>query len=77
MHLEEPLVALKLPAGHATHCPPSGPVYPGTQRQSVTSALPIRELDRFPAGHARQTMPALSLRYVPGAHSMHSDDPLI
>eukprot|EP00961_Rhodomonas_salina_P218340 2950370-Rhodomonas_salina.1 len=61
MHSVEPLITLKLPASHAAHCPPSGPVYPALHRQSVTTPLPVSELDRFPAGHAMHTVPALTL----------------
>jgi hypothetical protein len=40
-----PCVALYLPASHAIHVPPSGPVYPTTHRQLVTTILPLREIE--------------------------------
>ena len=40
-----PCVALYLPASHATHAPPSGPVYPTTHRQLVERLLPLREIE--------------------------------
>ena len=45
-----PLVALNLPATHATHAPPSGPVYPRPHLQSPAAELDSAET-AF-AGHA-------------------------
>ena len=39
-HSALPAVSLYLPAGHAVHSPPSGPVYPASHLQSVTLSLP-------------------------------------
>ena len=40
-----PCVALYPPASHATHVPPSGPVYPGLHRQLVRRLLPLGETE--------------------------------
>eukprot|EP00961_Rhodomonas_salina_P024741 333084-Rhodomonas_salina.3 len=67
-----PRAHVQLPAKHAVHCPPSGPVYPALHRHWV---LPGSELERFPAGHSRHTEAPLTFRYVPAAHNTHSVDP--
>jgi hypothetical protein len=45
MQLAEPVIAVYLPASHAVHGPPSGPVDPALQMQLVTTALPSGELE--------------------------------
>ena len=54
-HSALPAVSLYLPATHAVHSPPSGPVYPALHLQSVNVSLPAVELEF--AGHA-PTAPA-------------------
>ena len=39
-HGVDPLISLKVPAGHSMHAPPSGPVYPALQLQAVSALLP-------------------------------------
>ena len=46
----DPFTALYLPASHAAHVSPSGPVYPALHLQSVTLLLEGSEVD--PDGHA-------------------------
>jgi len=74
---EEPLLALNSPGKHATHCPPSGPLYPALQTQSDTSVLPCNVSDLFPEGHDTHAVPPVIFRYSPALHALHSDDPLI
>ena len=42
-HAADPFTSLKLPASHASHSAPSGPLYPLLQVQLVSSPLPTLE----------------------------------
>ena len=42
-HAADPFTSLKLPASHASHSAPSGPLYPLLQVQLVSSPLPSGE----------------------------------
>lgn len=42
-HAAEPVAFLKLPMAHAVHGPPSAPVYPALQTQSLRAVLPAGE----------------------------------
>lgn len=66
LHAALPAAALKVPPAHATHSPPSAPVKPALQRQSLGSVLPAGEAEN--AGHAvaRSRAPA---QYAFGAHA--------
>ena len=44
-HVENPLTSLYVPAIHAVHAKPSGPVYPLLQVQLVSSPLPAPEYE--------------------------------
>ena len=45
VHAADPVDALYLPASHAVHGPPFGPVAPAMQVQFVKAALPAGELE--------------------------------
>ncbi len=45
MHASDPVEALYLPATHAVHVPPSGPVDPALQVQLVEAELPTGEME--------------------------------
>mgnify|MGYP007083791800 CR=1 FL=1 len=49
LHAADPNTILYFPATHEVHGPPSGPVEPALQVQSVETKLPVRELEF--AGH--------------------------
>ena len=62
-----PAASLYLPATHASHAPPSGPVYPALHMQAVEAVLAAGESDS--EGHSVQDLgPGRSL-YVPIAHT--------
>jgi len=67
VHAAEPLLALYSFATHATHGPPSGPVYPALHRQLATDVAPA-ELDES-VGHAAQGADPVPALYVPVAHA--------
>jgi len=65
-----PAAALYLPASHATHASPSGPVKPALHVQAVEAVLPSGELELDK--HAVQaSLPAVSL-YLPATHATHA-----
>ncbi len=78
VHATLPLVVLYLPAAHAVHVPPFGPVYPMLQVQLESAALPLGELEL-----SRQTMHVVSsvapvlVEYLPAAQSVHATLPLV
>ena len=79
LHAALPPPILYVPATHAAHGPPSGPVYPALQAadtQSATASLDIA--DMVPAGHATQVdalVAAAVPEYVPAAQSEHGAVP--
>ena len=71
-HASPPLIIFQVPASHATHAPPSGPVYPASHAQSVSLSLLESELEC--EGHAAQLPgPAVAL-YVPLKHLLHAPE---
>ena len=65
-----PGCALCLPAAHAAHGPPSGPVEPALHVQFVEAVLPSGELDL--AAHAvHASLPDAAL-YLPDTHAEHA-----
>ena len=76
VHGAVPLTSLCVPAPHATHAPPSGPVYPASQVQCERLLLPAP--DTACAGHslhaASEVSPVL-VEYLPRAHRVHSPVP--
>ena len=69
-HGRDPVTDLYVPAGHAVHSPPSGPVYPVLHLQSVKALLPAGELE--PVGQSEHcALPVMSL-YVPSTHAVQS-----
>ena len=60
----------KLPAGHATHTPPSWPLYPALHAQSAAEVAGGMEV--LCAGHARHAVCALALLNVPAGHCLHT-----
>ena len=60
MHATLPLMILYVPAPHAAHVPPFGPVYPALQTQAATAVL--KAGDMLLAGHVVQaTLPVVGL----------------
>jgi hypothetical protein len=68
-HVALPDAFLNLPASHAAHGPPFGPVYPGLQEQDVTIMLPADEFE-FAGQLVHGALPFKSL-YVPDGHIVH------
>ena len=54
----------KVPTGHGSHGPPSGPLMPAVHLQSVTTVLPDSECE--PVAQLRQFVP--EALYLPGPH---------
>ncbi len=78
MHATLPLAILYVPATHAAHGPPFGPVYPALQMQAVTAVPWPGELEF--AGHVKQFVTAeapVEAEYVPGAQLVHVALPLV
>ena len=76
VHAADPFTSLKLPTSHASHVPPSGPVYPLRQVQLVIILLPSSEC--VLAGqslHVDSEISPVSVEYLPSAHGEHGDDP--
>ena len=72
VHETEPVTSLYFPAAHAEHVPPSGPVNPWLQRQTVERVLPIGDCE-FP-GQLKQNSEAEALtfiEYLPAPQPMH------
>jgi hypothetical protein len=80
VHSSVPLLVLNVPAMHATHVPPSGPVYPMLHLQPVT-VLPLTEFEC--AGQLVQLLdpvcsPVTSVAvrarnpYVPAGQALHA-----
>jgi len=69
LHAAVPETFLNLPASHATHGPPFGPVYPGLHKQSPMLVLPNDEF-AFAAQLVHAALPFVDL-YVPDGHILH------
>ena len=67
VHAAEPAAALKKPAAHGAHGPPSGPLKPTLHRQPPRDALPATEIE-FAGQSLHAAEPAPSL-YFPARHS--------
>ena len=77
VHTAAPVVSLYVPAAHAVHVPPLGPVKPALQVQAISTELAIGELE--PVGHPRQvvaTVAALVVEYFAAAQSVHTAVPV-
>jgi hypothetical protein len=73
----EPVDALYLPASHAVHGPPSGPVDPALQMQLVKAALPAGELEFDGQSlHVELAEAPKSVEYVPVPQYVHAADPV-
>ncbi len=69
-----PLAALKVPASQAAQGPPSGPLKPGSQRQSTRRALWGREKEALAQalqGSVSSSSSAAASLYVPPAQDWH------
>jgi hypothetical protein len=78
VHDPLPLKSLYVPAPHASHGPPFGPVYPALQTQAVTTVLRLGELEF--AGHVKQLVTAeapVEAEYLPAAQLVHPALPLV
>ena len=62
---------LNVPAAHAVHGPPLGPLYPGMHVQFLTSVEFSPECEFW-----GQEYSAPSTQYFPGAHGLHPANPL-
>ena len=69
LHAAVPEAFLNVPAAHATHGPPFGPVNPGLQEQSVMLVLPKDEFE-FAEQLVHAALPFEDL-YVPVGHIAH------
>ena len=69
LHAAGPDTFLNVPAAHATHGPPFGPVYPGLHKQSPMFVLPNNEF-AFAAQLVHAALPFVGL-YVPDGHIAH------
>ncbi len=69
LHATGPETFLNVPAAHATHGPPFGPVNPGLQEQSVMLVLPKDEFE-FAEQLVHAALPFEDL-YVPVGHIAH------
>jgi len=69
LHAAVPDAALNVPAAHATHGPPFGPVYPGLHKQSPMLVLPNDEF-AFAVQLVHAALPFVGL-YVPVGHIAH------
>ena len=69
LHADDPNPVLCLPGVHATQGPPSEPVYPALQRQSVSSSLPVCE-SVFGGQLEQDSDPGLVLN-CPSSHDSH------
>jgi len=73
VHATEPVVVLYFPAAHAKHVPPSGPVNPRLQTQSVSASLPMTDCEL--EGQLRQVLAVVApvvVEYLPAMQSEHS-----
>jgi hypothetical protein len=68
-HACEPEAFLNLPASHAGHGPPFGPVNAGLQKQLVRVVLPTDEFE-FAGQLVHAALPFVGL-YVPDGHVVH------
>jgi hypothetical protein len=77
VHAAVPVDALYLPASHAVHGPPFGPVAPALQVQFVKAALPAGELEfDGQALHVEFAEAPTAVEYVPAPQSVHSAAPV-
>jgi hypothetical protein len=77
VHAAVPIDALYLPASHAMHGPPFGPVAPALQVQFVKAALPPGELEfDGQALHVELAEAPTAVEYVPAPQSVHSAAPV-
>ena len=70
----DPAESLYLPATHASHAPPSGPVYPTLQEQSTSALLPASDTESV--GQLTQVSGVVApavLEYLPLIQSTHQD----
>jgi hypothetical protein len=73
LHAADPLASLYVPAAQGTHVPPSAPVYPASQVQSVCDPPPAAA--REFAGHKLQFgLP--SNDHCPSGHGRHVSLPM-
>jgi hypothetical protein len=69
LHAAEPETFLNVPAAHATHGPPFGPVYLGLHRQAVIFVLVDGEFELL--GHAVHAAVLVLSLYVPIPQAVH------
>jgi len=77
VHAADPVDALYLPASHAVHGPPFGPVAPALQLQFVKASLPAGELE-FDGQtlHVEFAEAPTAVEYVPAPQYVHSAAPV-
>ena len=75
-HGAEPFTSLYVPAMHAAHAAPSGPVYPLLQVQWVCCLLPTPEyVCAGQSMHVDSEISAMAVLYWPCEHSEHGAEP--
>ena len=78
VHAKEPVVFLYLPATHAVHVPPFGPVKPMLHVQAARAELAIGELELV--GQARQVVATVAptvVEYLPAPQLVHTAVPVV
>ena len=69
------MVVLYVPAEHAAHTPPSGPVYPALHIQFATLTLLLYGEYEFSGHDVHPEAPAFE--YVPALQSRHGSEPFV
>ena len=77
VHVTLPALVLYFPATQPEHTPPSGPVNPALQVQSVTITLPDGELELSGhTEHVAEVLAPVTAEYVFRGQTKHTDDVL-
>jgi hypothetical protein len=74
LHVALPDTVLYVPAAHAAHAPPSGPVYPALHVQALIAALCPRVF--VFTGHCTHAVAPGTSTYLPSAHVVHTVAPV-
>ena len=77
VHSAVPFVSLYVPALHARHASPFGPVYPWLHEQLTTLPLPAGEyVKEGQSAHVSAELCPVRSEYVPCTHGEHAIEPL-
>ena len=76
-HSDDPCTCLYVPAIHAVHSMPSGPVKPALQIQSEAASLAAGASEfAVHSEHVLSAVAPLAVEYLPAPHSVHASLPL-